>query len=78
MISENVQTHFKNLAAIKLQYFYSVSDNFGTLYIQELKFVKPLTTNVLHHIETIQLVCNANQLTGFYMTENFGRYWVKR
>ena len=27
----------------------------------------PLTTNVPHHIETSQLICNANQLTGFYM-----------
>ena len=27
----------------------------------------PLTANVPHHIETSQLTCNANQLTGFYM-----------
>ena len=27
----------------------------------------PLTTNVPHHIETSQLICSANQLTGFYM-----------
>ena len=27
----------------------------------------PLTTNVPHHIETSQLICIANQLTGFYM-----------
>ena len=24
-------------------------------------------TNVPHHIETSQMICNANQLTGFYM-----------
>ena len=24
-----------------------------------------LTTSVLHHIETSQLICNSNQLTGF-------------
>ena len=30
----------------------------------------PLTTNVSHHIETIQLICSANQLTGFYMVGN--------
>ena len=27
----------------------------------------PLTTNVPHHIETSQLICNANHLTGFYI-----------
>ena len=26
-----------------------------------------------HHIETSQLICNANQLAGFYMMENIGR-----
>ena len=35
--------------------------------------INRLTTNVLHHIETSQLTCNANQLTGFYMMENIGR-----
>ena len=39
---------------------------------------KPLTTNVLHHIETSQLICIANQLTGFIWWGNRGRYWVKR
>ena len=35
--------------------------------------VNPLTTNVpiidqcSHHIETSQLICTANQLTGYYM-----------
>ena len=33
----------------------------------------PLTTNVPHHIETSQLIWNANQLTGFYMMGNIGR-----
>ena len=27
----------------------------------------PLMTNVPHHIETNQLICNTNQLTGLYM-----------
>ena len=35
--------------------------------------INPLTTNVPHHIETSQLICSANQLTGFYMMENIGR-----
>ena len=37
------------------------------------KSFNPLMTNVSHHIETSQLTCIANQLTGFYMVENIGR-----
>ena len=33
----------------------------------------PLTTNGPHHIETIQLIYNANQLTGFYIMGDIGR-----
>ena len=33
----------------------------------------PLTTNVPHHIETSQLICNPDQLTGFYVMGNIGR-----
>ena len=36
-----------------------------------------LTTNVRHHTETSQFICIANQMTGFYMMENIGRYQVK-
>ena len=32
-----------------------------------------LTTNFPHHKETSQLICNANQLTDFYMMGNIGR-----
>ena len=32
----------------------------------------PLTTSVPRHIETSQLICNANQLTGFSMMGNAG------
>ena len=35
--------------------------------------VNPLTTNVTHHIETSQLICILNQLTGFYMMGNISR-----
>ena len=34
--------------------------------------INQLTTNVPHHIETSQLPCSANQLTGFYMIGNIG------
>ena len=33
----------------------------------------PLTTNVPCHIETSKLICNASQLTGFYIIGNIGR-----
>ena len=35
--------------------------------------VNPLTTNVSHYIETGQLICNTNRLTGFDMMGNIGR-----
>ena len=31
------------------------------------KLLNPLTLSVHHHIETSQLICRANQLTGFYI-----------
>ena len=34
--------------------------------------VNPLTTYVPHHIETSQLICSANHLTGFCMTGIIG------
>ena len=39
--------------------------------------INPATINVPHHIKTSQLICIANQLTGFYMMGNIGRYWAK-
>ena len=40
-------------------------------FIVTLPFIfpilNPLTTNVPHHIETSQLICYANHLTGFYI-----------
>ena len=40
-----------------------------------LKWVKvnPLTTNIPHHIETSQLICIANQMTGLYVMVSIGR-----
>ena len=37
------------------------------------RLINPLTTNVPYHIETGQLICNTNQLTGFYMMGNVVR-----
>ena len=42
-----------------------------------LNSLNPLTTNVPYHIETSQLICNPNQLVGFYMMGNIGRELVK-
>ena len=36
----------------------------------------PLTITAPHHTETSQLICTANQLTGFYMMGSTGRLWV--
>ena len=36
-------------------------------------FLNLLTTNISHHIETSQLICIANQLTGFCMMGSIGR-----
>ena len=61
-----------------LFYNISMSMKFTEGFIKKLQNAKllkinPLTTNVPHHIETSQLICSANQLTGFYMMENIGR-----
>ena len=34
--------------------------------------LNPLMANVPHHVETSQVICNASQLTGFYMMGNSG------
>ena len=54
----------------------SLMDRFTAPYnwtIAIFEQVNPLTTNVPHHIETSQLICTANHLTGFYMMGNIGR-----
>ena len=38
--------------------------------ISGMKWVNPLMTNVLHHRETSQFICSANQLTDVYMMRN--------
>ena len=37
-----------------------------SLIVILFEILNPLKTNVPYHIETSQLVCNGNQLTGFY------------
>ena len=64
---ERVKTVFWNVRAgsVKIIHFAAISSimYFGDSF-------NPLTINVSHHLETSQLICNANQLTGFYMIGN--------
>ena len=41
-------------------------------HCQVMDLFNPLTTNVPQHIETSQLICNADQLTGFFMMVDIG------
>ena len=51
---------FQVKIAVKLKWAYSNrSEDFN-----------PLPVNVFHHMETSQLICNANSLTGFYSMRN--------
>ena len=69
-----------------LQKFYNASSKDFTLLIALFKLCNPgntkrvkfnpLTANVPHYIEISQLICIADQLTGFYMMGNIGRYWI--
>ena len=43
----------------------------------EIKYINPLMINVPYHIETSQLICVGNQLTGFYMMGEISCSWVK-
>ena len=67
---------FEDLEVYLLCYQSKIFRNF--LYVTKFVFidqatVKPLMTNVAHHIETSQLIWIQNQLTGFYMMGNIGR-----
>ena len=46
---------------------------YDTSYSLPSIFFNPLTTSVPHHIETSQLICIANQVTGSYMMRNISR-----
>ena len=52
---------------------FGASQNFVENVAEYLVSINPLTTNVPHQIETSQLICIANQLTGFYLMGNIGR-----
>ena len=50
-------------------------DSFCLFIISAIEIFYPLTTNILYHTDTSQLICNEN---GFYMMENIGREWVDK
>ena len=52
-------------------YAYVIFCNIGNIVFN------PLTTIGPHHIEASQLICIANQLTGFYMMWNIGHKLVQ-
>ena len=45
---------------------------FGCLF-----FLNPFQPSVAFHIVTSHLICNANQMTGFYMKRNNWLKWVE-
>ena len=71
------QTHFSPLfhfyKSWKLQKTFDFLTFSGFIEMNGVKWVNQLTTSVLRHIETSQLISRANQLTGFYMMGNTGR-----
>ena len=42
-----------------------------------MKMINPFRPSVTFDTETSHLICNANQITGFYMGCNTGMKWVK-
>ena len=71
ILSENQGIKVNWFAWIRL----TLEAKFGDdpLVVTLIVILTQLMTNVPHHIETSQLICIANQLTGFYMIENIGR-----
>lgn len=73
-------------SSVKFVFFYSATfssshrvKNWNLSWSESFPFfgTSPLTTNVSYHRETSQSICHANQLTGFHMMGNTGRWWVK-
>ena len=66
LISIIVTLRAENMINKDIQAIYST-------FFSRYSFLNPLSNNVYHHIETSQLICSANQLTGRYMMGNTGR-----
>ena len=43
---------------------------------EHIKYVNQFQSSDAFHIETSQLICNANQITGFYMKCKAGLTWI--
>ena len=69
----NTDAELKKRYLQKSVYYHYETWFFLMLRMKVLNLSFSLTINVRHHIETSQLICRANQLTGFYMMGNIGR-----
>ena len=70
-----IQIDIKKTPHIRFTYFEPVllfTSVFDGVLTYFNPYINSLTTNVPYQIETRELICNANQLTGFYrMRENW-------
>ena len=62
----------KGLSDLRFDQLTSTQRMCNALFIFGVSLVNPLTTNIPYYIETSQLICIANQLTGFYIMGNIG------
>ena len=73
-VEEKIEFPSQTNYSCKLHSYKNISESSKyELQLTYQNFINPLTTNVPHRIETSQLICIANQLTGFYMMGNIGR-----
>ena len=69
-LRDHLQTLFLILRQFQQMHLLKLAGNHGFTCLHLLNL---LTTNLPKHIETTQLIWNANQLTGFYMMGDIGR-----
>ena len=58
-LAQNLQPNLQNEKEIAVSFLFKL-----------FYHVNQLVTNASHHTETSQLICDANELTGFYMMGN--------
>ena len=68
--------HLKGLSDLRFDQLTSTQRMSNALFILGVSLVNRLTTNIPYYIETSQLICIANQPTGFYVMGNIGCQWV--
>ena len=75
---------FERLIYLFLEFFRScknlvadIHQTFGFI-VGQIFFFNPFNDQCSHHIETSQLICRANQVTGFYMMRTLVVKWFKK